>query len=126
MSAPRVLADDRLRRLRIAAQLLHRRRQLSVPDLVSHLGGVQAQVVSAAGLALGARTEGLTKPEVERARLIDRSVVLNWAMRGTLHLVAAQDHGWLVPLVIEPRVSNAYRRLEQEGVPAGQPAEAVR
>jgi hypothetical protein len=126
MSAPSVLADDRLRRLRIAAQLLHRPRQLSVPDLVRHLGGVQAQVLSAAGLALRARTEELTGAGVERARLVDRSVVLNWAMRGTLHLVAAEDHGWLVPLVIAPRVPNAYRRLEQEGVPAGQPAEAVR
>jgi Winged helix DNA-binding domain len=126
MSRPSALADDRLRRLRVAAQLLQRPRQLSVPDLVSHLGGVQAQVLSAAGLALRARTEGLTERAVERARLIDRSVVLNWAMRGTLHLVAAQDHGWLVPLVIEPRVPNAYRRLEQEGVPAGQPADALR
>jgi hypothetical protein len=52
--------------------------------------------------------------------------VLTWAMRGTLHLVAAQDYGWLVPLVTEPRVLNALRRLEQEGVPPGQPEEALR
>jgi Winged helix DNA-binding domain len=126
MSRPGALADDDLRRLRIAAQLLQRPRQLSVPDLISHLGGVQAQVLPAAGLALRARTEGLREHGVGRARLIDRSVVLNWAMRGTLHLVAAQDHGWLVPLVIEARVSNAYRRLQQEGVPAGQATDAVR
>ncbi len=126
MPGPSVLAEDPLRRLRTAAQLLQRTRLLSVPDLVSHLAGVQAQVVSAAGLALRARTQGVTGSEVEQARLIERSVVLNWAMRGTLHLVAAEDHGWLVPLVIEPRVPNAYRRLRQVGVAAGQAADAVR
>ncbi len=47
-------------------------------------------------------------------------------MRGTLHLITADDHGWLVPLVIERRIANAHRRLRQEGVTGGQPAKAVR
>jgi len=95
-------------------------------DLIRHLTGVQAQVLSAAGLALRARTEGLTAEGVDQARLEDRSIVLTWAMRGTLHLVAAEDHAWLVPLVTEPRIANAHRRLKQEGVPPDQPARAIR
>jgi DNA glycosylase AlkZ-like len=47
-------------------------------------------------------------------------------MRGTLHLLAAGDHTWLVPLVIERRITNAHRRLRQEGVTGEQPAKAVR
>jgi hypothetical protein len=47
-------------------------------------------------------------------------------MRGTLHLIAAEDYSWLQPLVIEPRIANAHRRLREEGVPADQPAKAVR
>jgi hypothetical protein len=47
-------------------------------------------------------------------------------MRGTLHLIAVDDHGWLVPLVIERRIANAHRRLRQEGVTGVQPAKAVR
>jgi hypothetical protein len=47
-------------------------------------------------------------------------------MRGTLHLIAADDHAWLVPLVIERRIANAHRRLRQEGVMGAQPAKAVR
>jgi Winged helix DNA-binding domain len=120
------LTDDEVRRMRLAAQHLHRPRRRSAADLVRHLGGVQAQVLSAAGMALGARTDGLTAEGVDRARLRDRSIVLAWAMRGTLHLVAAEDHGWLVPLVVEPRVANAYRRLAQEGVPADRIPVAVR
>jgi hypothetical protein len=113
-------------RKRIAAQLLHRPRRRSPADLVRHLVGVQSQVLSAAGLALRARTEGLTPGRVDRARLDERSIVLTWAMRGTLHLVAAEDFGWLIPLVAEPSVANAHRRLKQLGVPADQPKRAMR
>jgi hypothetical protein len=126
MPRARPLSDDSVRRLRVAAQHLHRPRRRSVVELIKHLGGVQAQVLSGAGLALRARTTGLKAEQVDRARLHDRSIVLTWAMRGTLHLVAAEDYGWLVPLVIEPRLANAHRRLRQEGVPADQPAKAVR
>jgi hypothetical protein len=121
-----LLSDDRVRRLRTGAQLLHRPARRSVVALVKHLTGVQAQVLSAAGLALRARTKVLTSARVDRARLRDRSIVLTWAMRGTLHLIAAEDYGWLVPLTTEPGLVNAYRRLNQEEVPADQPAKAVR
>jgi len=97
-----------------------------VADLVSHLAGVQAQVLPAASLALRARSAGLTAAAVDRARTRDRSIVLCWAMRGTLHLLAAEDHAWLVPLVIERRIANAHRRLRQEGVRGSKPAKGVR
>jgi hypothetical protein len=126
MPRARPLTDDQMRRLRTAAQHLHRPRRSSAADLVRHLAGVQAQVLSAAGLALRARTEGLTQEHVDHARLVDRSIVLTWAMRGTLHLIAAEDYGWLQPLVIEGGIANAHRRLKEEGVPADQPSKAVR
>jgi len=122
----RTLIDDDLRRLRTAAQHLHRPRRRSAVDLVRHLTGVQAQSLPAARLAFPARTDGLTAARVDRARLRDRSIIHTWAMRGTLYLIAAEDYGWLVPLVMEPRIRNAQRRLEQEGVPPDQPAKGVR
>jgi hypothetical protein len=110
----------------MAAQLLHRPRRLKPAQIVRHLLGVQAQVLSAAGLALSARTEGLTAELVARARIQDRSIVLMWAMRGALHLVAAEDHGWLQPLVIEPRIAISRRRLRELGMTGDQPDRAVR
>jgi DNA glycosylase AlkZ-like len=118
--------DAQVRRARAAAQLLHRPGRRSVSDLVSHLTGVQAQVLPAASLALRARRAALSAAAVDRARTVDRSIVLCWAMRGTLHLIAAEDHAWLVPFVIERRIANAHRRLRQEGVTGDQPAKAVR
>lgn len=125
MSRGRTLSRDDVRRLRVAAQRLHRPKRSSATELVRHLTGVQAQVLSAAGLALRARTEGLTGERVAEERVRDRSIVLTWAMRGTLHLITAEDYGWLVPLVLEPRVAHAHRRLRQEGVTAEQSEVAV-
>jgi winged helix DNA-binding protein len=120
------LTDDRLRRLRVAAQHLHHPRRRSAVDLVRHLTGVQAQILSAAGLALRARTAGLTLARVDRARLRDRSIVCTWAMRGTLHLIAAEDHGWLPPLVLERQLDRSRRRLRQMGMTGDEPDRAVR
>jgi hypothetical protein len=120
------LTDEQMRRARIAAQLLHRPGRRTVVDLVSHLTGVQAQVLPAASLALRARRSGLTAAAVDRARTGDRSIVLCWAMRGTLHLLAAEDHAWLVPIVIERRIANAHRRLRQDSVTGNQSTKAVR
>jgi hypothetical protein len=111
--------------MRTAAQLLHRPKRRSVVELVNHLTGVQAQVLSAAGLALRARTQGLTVERVDSARLRERSIVLTWAMRGTLHLIAAEDYAWIVPLTTEPSLANAHRRLKQERVLPPQAAKAV-
>jgi Winged helix DNA-binding domain len=94
--------------------------------LVRHLVGVQAQILSAAGLALRARTEGLTAARVDRARLTDRSIVLTWAMRGTLHLVAAEDVGWLTDLTVTSNQGSSNRRLREMGVGPDQTTRGVR
>jgi hypothetical protein len=125
MAGARQLGDDEVLRLRLAAQALHRPAGLSTAQLIRHLTGVQAQVLKSAALALGARSRSLTARMVDSARLEDRSIVLCWAMRGTFHLVAAEDHGWIVPLTVEPERANALRRLKQEGVPPRQPERAL-
>ena len=93
--------------------------------MVRHLTGVQAQMPAAAEIALHARSEGITHARIDRARLRDRSIVRTWAMRGTLHLIASEDHGWMVPLLVQPGVAKALRRIDQEGVSQSQAASAV-
>src|SRR5919199_3024209 len=60
-------------------------------EAVTRTGGIQAQVMSAAELALWARVDGLTPQDVRSALWQDRTLVKTWAMRGTLHLIAAGD-----------------------------------
>ena len=55
---------------------------------------VQAQDFRAARLALRARGRGFGASDVDAA-LDDGTLVIAWLLRGTLHLVAREDHGWL-------------------------------
>ncbi len=113
----KALADNDVRRARVAAQLLHRpgRSRPRPVDLVARLLAVQAQDIGAAPLALRARSRGLTSADVAASRE-DRSVVRAWGPRGTLHLIAAEDLGWLTSLLLPPSTSNVMRRLKQEGI----------
>jgi hypothetical protein len=62
----------------------------SLLKLVRHLGGVHAQVASAAELQCAVRLDGLAPGAVERA-LKQRRIVKTWLMRGTLHYIASDD-----------------------------------
>ncbi len=59
--------------------------------VVSDLCGVQAQVLSGAGLSLWARIENITIHDVEDALWKHRSLVKTWGMRGTLHLLSSTE-----------------------------------
>jgi hypothetical protein len=91
------------------AQLLTGRRPRRVHEVVAALGGLQAQDTPASRLALRPRSSGLDEAAVRRACNQDRTVIRTWAMRGTLHLVAAEDAGWLVAL-LGPVFADAGRR----------------
>jgi Winged helix DNA-binding domain len=101
--------DERLRHLRLRAQRLTGRRPRDVAEVVRAVGGLQAQDTPASRLAVRPRSTGLDEAAVRRACNQDRSVVRTWAMRGTLHLVAAEDAGWLVGL-LGPVFAAADRR----------------
>ena len=60
-------------------------------DVVRDHVGIQAQVMSSAELSLRARVAGVRRPDVGAALWDDRTLVKTWAMRGTLHLVAATE-----------------------------------
>jgi Winged helix DNA-binding domain len=62
-----------------------------VTETARRLCGVQAQVMSYAELAFAARVEGLRVDEVRDALWERRELVKTWAMRGTLHLLPADD-----------------------------------
>ncbi|MFC5748148.1 DNA glycosylase AlkZ-like family protein [Actinomadura rugatobispora] len=62
-----------------------------VAEVVRRLAGVQAQVASAAALAVAVRRAGPVPGEVARALWEERSLVKTWAARGTLHLLPAAE-----------------------------------
>lgn len=70
----------------------------------------------AANLTVRARSRNLILNDVKQARENDRSIVLTWAMRGTMHLVAADDLGWLLPLFGPLFIHKSQRRYTQLGL----------
>jgi hypothetical protein len=67
--------------------------------ILHEVGGLQAQVLGAAALGMRARSTGLTAASIGRALNDERSIVRTWLMRGTLHVVAAEDVRWLLALL---------------------------
>jgi hypothetical protein len=83
-------------------------------DLVRYLGAVQAQDYAGAKWSIGLRLPDGTDAGVEQ-EIADNVIVRTWAMRGTLHFVAAPDVRWLLAL-LAPRIiaRNARRYSELE------------
>jgi len=81
-------------------------------DVVRHLGAVQAQDLPGALRSVALRTAGRSRAAVVAA-CDAGAVVRSWPMRGTLHLVPAEDLGWMLPLgTPRSRVAAARRRGE--------------
>src|SRR5438067_12549225 len=72
--------------------------------------------MSAAGLGLRVRSAGLNAGTVRHALVQERSIVRTWLMRGTLHLVAADDLGWLLGLLGPIFAARNQTRLRQLGL----------
>ena len=71
----------------------HLAKRVPAKDLtraVGDIGGVQAQVMSAAELQVGVRVDCTVK-DVRAALWKERKLVKTWLMRGTLHLVPSDD-----------------------------------
>ena len=60
-------------------------------DVVSAVCGIQAQVITAAELAIGARVDGVTREDVRRELWETRSLVKTYGPRSTLHLLPANE-----------------------------------
>jgi hypothetical protein len=118
------MSPAELRRRRAAAQLLAGAHE-PPHRAVAHLLAVQAQDLRAARLALRARGAASVAADVDAALTDDRSLVVAWLMRGTLHLVAREDHGWLLALTRDQNAATIRRRLGQLGVGEGDADRAV-
>jgi len=79
-------------------------------DVVSRVGALQAQVMSAAELQLWTRIGNLAAGDVADALWKQRSLVKTWVLRGTLHLIAARDF----PLYVGA-ISDALIKFYQRG-----------
>src|SRR5262245_38644632 len=89
VNPPRAITPEQLRALRLRAQGLAPR--LGLLPAVQAVVGVNAQLLSAMALSLRARVPGMTWAALEARRTEQRDLVRTWCMRGTLHLLPADE-----------------------------------
>lgn len=94
--------------------LTNRAAKEGLSKVVSDVCGIQAQVLSAAELAVRARVVEARQEDVRAALWKDRTVVKTWCMRGTLHLLASSDLSLYVA-ALSSKLDGTLRWLEREG-----------
>jgi len=103
------LADIGL--LRLAAQRLVGERAATPLDAVRRLLAAQAQDLPGALTSVALRTERRSRPDVVAA-LDSGDVVRSWPMRGTLHLVAADDLPWMLDVLGSRTLAGVGKRWD--------------
>lgn len=111
---------------RLTAQALAGEPLRSPEGVAERLLAVQGQDPRGARLAVRARTEGVTAADVDRALSEDRSLLITWLNRGTLHLVRSEDYPWLHALTAPTHFAGCKRRLQQEGISESAGEKAMR
>jgi hypothetical protein len=108
---------------RAVAQLLSGPPADRAEEVAARLLAIQGQDPRGARLAVRVRSRGLSAADIDHALTVDRTLVISWLNRGTLHLVRSEDYWPLHRLTTPQLETNCARRLTQEGIP---PAEADR
>ncbi len=122
------LSDAQILFLRQRSQLLLSQPSYgarNVSQIVQSLCAVQAQEEASAALAIRARSSGLVAADAEQARIEERSIVRTWGPRGTLHLLATQDFGWLLSLLGPVFIAGDRRRWAELGLDEDMCARAI-
>lgn len=104
---PRTLTTQELNRTHLRRQHLLQRSTMDVRDMLSAVAGLQAQEVKDPYLALWSRLNGFQHDHLG-TMLQDRSAVRASLMRGTIHLVTAQDYLTFFPATYQLHVRAVY------------------
>ena len=101
-----------LRQLRLAAQCLEGSEFQRPVDVVRWMLAMQGQDLPGAKWSVGLRAPGSTLADVDAA-FDSGQIIRSWPMRGTLHVVAAQDIGWMLGVTAERTLRSLTTRHRQ-------------
>ena len=104
MTAAKPLTLRQLNRATLQRQGLIERQRGTPAEAIARLAGLQAQHANQPYIALWSRLAGLERHDLQQA-LQDRDVVRATVMRGTLHLLAADDFAVVNAAVTQARVA---------------------
>ena len=112
------LTPPTLARLRLAAQGILPTSTSPTPgpvDVVRSLTALQGQDFPGALWSIGLRSPGSARADIEAA--FNRGeLVRSWPMRGTLHVSAAEDLGWILALTRDRMITSLAARHRELGI----------
>src|SRR5690606_22511181 len=124
MAAPTfTAAQRRLAALRLAAQQITASDAATPGEVVRRMLAMQGQDLPGARWSIGLRLAGGTESGVAAA-FEAGDIVRSWTMRGTLHVVAGEDLGWLLSLTGRRMIAATARRRAELGISDGDLARA--
>jgi len=101
--------------LRLRAQWIEHKGPSDPATVVRWMLAMQGQDLPGAKWSVGLRSPGTTLAEVDAA-LARGAIIRSWPMRGTLHLVAGEDIGWMLGLTAARTVQSLTTRHRQLGI----------
>ncbi|WP_158437928.1 winged helix DNA-binding domain-containing protein [Naasia lichenicola] len=104
-------------RMRAVNQLLPAGPARTIAATASWMLAVQAQDYTASKWVIGSRTHGSVRDRDIEVALERREIVRSWPLRGTLHITAAADLGWMLELAAARPLRSAKTRQESLGLP---------
>ncbi|HET8639846.1 MAG TPA: winged helix DNA-binding domain-containing protein [Solirubrobacterales bacterium] len=110
------MVEERTVAERLKAQALAGRPLRDPAAVAERLLAIQGQDPRGARLAVRVRTRATSAADVDRALSDDRTLLITWLNRGTLHLVRSEDYPWLHALTAPRLLTANARRLAEEGV----------
>lgn len=117
------LTTRELNRALLDRQFLVQRQGTTAPEMIERLGGLQAQSAPGPYVGLWTRLEDYDRTDLA-GRIADRSVVKAAWLRGTLHLVTADDYR-RHRSTLQPMLTAAYQDIAKRRQPDVEVADVV-
>jgi uncharacterized protein YcaQ len=111
----RVIRGDQVAAFRVARHHLAGSERVGLVDVCRDIGGVQAQLMSAAEQQLWTRRRASTRAEIQSALWETRALVKTTCMRLTLHLLAASDVPLYITALKSSSMTTMYGHLARVG-----------
>jgi hypothetical protein len=101
------MTESDILKFRLSNHLITKGKLKTPEDVVSWMGAIQAQDYGQAKYSIASRTTHAKNSDIERA-ISDKRLVRTWALRGTLHILAAADVYWILS-VVTPVILTRYK-----------------
>lgn len=109
------LSLTELRQLRLRSLLLADHDFTKPEEVVGWFGAMQAQDLASVKWSLGLRLPQLVEPDIDAA-IESGSILRTWPMRGTIHMIPAQDARWMLETMGIRALSGVAKRWEYLGL----------